>query len=192
MPALCNSTPRSFKDDKSQQEGKMKQRWFLVVFCSSLEAFHLQDFISLYGERLSLELALVPLVILPLLKTFGKREGWERCIPCALQKMDLQNLYIFTPCIQNVATPWDLSLGRFQRHTSISYRNLQLLPASLRVLFLSWALTSSGVFPPQHLQPFLTSSQILVPPRNWSLTEQRALSPSSSWLFFFFFLWASL
>lgn len=73
--ALCNSPPPSFKDDKSQQEEKMKQRWFLVMFCSDLETFHLQTFISLCGERPWLELALVPLVILPLLNSSGKWEG---------------------------------------------------------------------------------------------------------------------
>lgn len=50
------------------------------------------------------------------------------------------------------------------------------------MLFLCWALTSSGIFPPQHLQSSLTSSQILMPHRNRSLAQQRALSPSNSWL----------
>lgn len=84
MPALCNSTPHSFKDDKSQQEGKMKQWWFLVVFCSNLETFHLQDLISQYGERLWLELALLTAATGNLIFTNDIWEGESRRGTCSL------------------------------------------------------------------------------------------------------------
>lgn len=102
--SLCNSTPHCFKDDKSQQEIKMKQWWFLVVFCSNLEAFHLQGSISQYGERLWLELVLLNGTTgnLTFTNDFGRgKQEWEIfTMPCKRQtcKLLLHSYRPFLKC----------------------------------------------------------------------------------------------
>lgn len=117
--SLCNSTPHCFKDDKSQQEIKMKQWWFLVVFCSNLEAFHLQGSISQYGERLWLELVLLNGTTgnLTFTNDFGRGKQESRYSPCLAKGRLVNFCYILTARFWNVGTVWDLSLSRLQRRT---------------------------------------------------------------------------
>lgn len=125
------------------------------MFCSDLETFHLQDFISQYGERLWLELALLTAATGNLIFTNDICEGESRRGTCSLFFARGGPVRLFLlPCFQNVAMrsvsgqthiKWLLKPADFYQHLKVCFAPQPT--SNFFGCFGGFPSTSSAIFP---------------------------------------------